>query len=393
VRVRTLELRLLALVLAALWTTAFAVVLLGYRPGGPIDLLVGIAAAPPIAIALAAVIWPPVARDERAFAAIAWLGITSLLVLVPSILGILGQVDAGGAQTLVPSAEAAYPWLVALATTAVFAGLGVARAVLGESAVRRRRLVRGIAFGASTAVLAGGLFAGAALANEVALRDRTIAISPFGPTDPAAALPDCGTALEIAPTARLEMRLTAEVDGRRYGDVTLAGVRAGRDVRWTGYVAGARQLGQVGAAMVNGRAWTLARNGDWQSTDTSALGDRDLDGQIARTALGSGNRAVAERHGIDVFDGARAQHCRIAVDGPTFRAAVPEVTLLVGDADLARFRGELDYWVFADGELGRVVGRVNGDAVDIANDAIQATIELRLEATDRGSSIRVAAPG
>ena len=49
-RVRTFELRLLAAVLTTLWTIAAGLVLLGYRPGGPIDLLVGLVAASPIPI-------------------------------------------------------------------------------------------------------------------------------------------------------------------------------------------------------------------------------------------------------------------------------------------------------------------------------------------------------
>ena len=43
VRVRVIELRILGAVLAALWLTTFALILLGYRPGGPVDVLVGLA--------------------------------------------------------------------------------------------------------------------------------------------------------------------------------------------------------------------------------------------------------------------------------------------------------------------------------------------------------------
>ena len=50
------------LVLAALWFVAFALVLLGYRPGGPVDLLVGLAAAGPILSPS----WPSPGRRSRA---------------------------------------------------------------------------------------------------------------------------------------------------------------------------------------------------------------------------------------------------------------------------------------------------------------------------------------
>ena len=91
VRVRTFELRLVAVVLTALWFLGALYVLLGYRPGGPIDGLVGAAATLPMAIALAAVFWPPVARSDRAFAVIVWLGLLAGLLLVPSIGGVLNQ--------------------------------------------------------------------------------------------------------------------------------------------------------------------------------------------------------------------------------------------------------------------------------------------------------------
>ena len=65
-RVRTIELRILGLALTALWTAAFLLVLLGYRPGGPIDLAVGLAAIGPIVVAVLAVAWPPVARGSPA---------------------------------------------------------------------------------------------------------------------------------------------------------------------------------------------------------------------------------------------------------------------------------------------------------------------------------------
>ena len=68
VRVRTIELRILAVTVAVLWLAAFGLVLLGYRPGGPVDILVGLAMIGPVLVAGAAVVWPPVARGDRAFA-------------------------------------------------------------------------------------------------------------------------------------------------------------------------------------------------------------------------------------------------------------------------------------------------------------------------------------
>ena len=39
------------------------------------------------------------------------------------------------------------------------------------------------------------------------------------------------------------------------------------------------------------------------------------------------------------------------------RAAFPEMAWFIGSADLHRWRGELDYWVFADRQVGQVAHR------------------------------------
>src|SRR6187401_2120588 len=142
-RVRAFELRLIGVALVVCWSIAAGLVLLAYRPGGPLDLLVGLLALTPIAIALAGVIWPPVARGDVAFPAIVWLGILALLCLVPSITGVVNQLLAFGSRTLLPSFEAAYPWLLALFATSLFSGFGIARRLQGGTAIRRRRLVAG----------------------------------------------------------------------------------------------------------------------------------------------------------------------------------------------------------------------------------------------------------
>ena len=82
----------------------------------------------------------------------------------------------------------------------------------------------------------------------------------------------------------------------------------------------------------------------------------------------------------------------MAVDGDTFVAAVPQVRWLVGDADLHRWRGQFDYWVFLDGQVGQVAGSVNGDAAGIKPAALLGTIELRLTATNRDENLVVRPP-
>ena len=82
-----------------------------------------------------------------------------------------------------------------------------------------------------------------------------------------------------------------------------------------------------------------------------------------------------------------------ALDGATFQAAFPQVGWLVGDADLSKWRAQLDYWIFLDGELGQVAGSANGEAAGIVPDALNGTIDLRLTATERGRDSVIYPPG
>jgi hypothetical protein len=392
VRVRTFELRLIALALAVCWVVAAAIVLIAYRPGGPIDVAVGAAALLPAVIAIAGVRWPPIARGNRAFAAMLWLAAGSLLVLVPSIADVIGQLGGRGVQTLLPSVEAAYPWVLGLVGTCLFTGFGMARRRLGEAAMRRRRLVRGITLAALLTLGSGLIFSAVAMGNELALRGHIAASSRFGPTDIDRDPPACDGAMGIGPSAQIGAEIDGTLDGRSMGSIQLGGQRTGADVRWLAYVATSRDLGVHGAATVGSDAWVRDPFGTWRRTTPAALGAVDLDLTAFRVALSPEARAAAGTQGVGVVEGARARQCRILVDGPTFRAAFPEVVWLVGDADLAHWRGQLDYWVFLDGQIGRIAGSVNGDAADIQQGALQATIRVDLTATDRGAPLPITPP-
>jgi hypothetical protein len=392
VRVRTFELRLIGLALAACWVVAAGIVLIAYRPGGPIDVAVGTAALLPALIAVAGVRWPPLARGNRAFAAMVWLAAGSLLVLVPSIADVIGQLGGGGAQTLLPSVEAAYPWVLGLVGTCLFTGFGLARRRLGEAAMRQRRLVRGIALAIVLASGAGLVFSAVAMGNELALRDRIASSSRFGPTDVDRDPPPCDGPMGIGPSARLGVELEGTLDGRSMGTIELGGDRDRANIRWLAYVATSRELGLRGVAEIGADAWIRDPYSAWRRSTPTEIGDVDLDLTAFRVALSPAARAAAGTQGIGVIEGARSRQCRILVDGPTFRAAFPQVAWLVGDADLARWRGHLDYWVFLDGQIGRIAGSVNGDAADIREGALQATIRVDMTATDRDADIRITPP-
>jgi hypothetical protein len=244
---------------------------------------------------------------------------------------------------------------------------------------------------ALTAVV-GSVFAAVAIGNDLAIRDHPVADSRFGPGDANREPPTCDDALAIGGTARVDVTLTGDVDGRTLGSVEIRGLRSHSDFRWFAYVATNAQLGQYGAARIAARGWQLAPATGWQSVDPAEVADDTLDAQVLDKALGRGVRAVAEMHGVSFFEGARARHCRVAIDGPTFRSAFPQTAWLVGSANLARWRGELDYWVFIDGELGQVSGSVNGDAGSIVDGGLQGNLRATMIATERDRPHDIPAP-
>lgn len=390
-RVRNFELRLIGSALLACWTVAGALILLTYRPGGPFDVVVGLTTLGPISIALAGVIWPPVARGDRAFPAIVWLGIVGLLCLVPSIVGVVDQLTAYGSQTLLPSVEAAYPWLIALLATSLFMGFGVARRIHGGMALRRRRLLAGLLIATVVTVISGGAFGGVAVANDLALRDKAATSSRFGPTE-GGEPPRCDSPLTAGTTARLHATIDGTVDLRPIGTVDLSGLRVGDDFRWLAYVATPRELGEHGSARLGEGAWVRTPRFGWRAAPLASVHADTLDLQALAVALDPGYRATAEDRGVEVLEGARARRCRIALDGDTFELAFPEVRWLVGEADLHRWVGELDYWIFLDGQIGQVAGSANGEAAGIVPDALQGTVNVLLTATERGRSFVVYPP-
>jgi len=392
VRVRRFELRLVGAALVAGWSVAGGLVLLAYRPGGPLDLLVGLTLAVPIAIAAAGMAWPPVTRGGGSFAAMVWLGIGALLCLIPSIVGLVEQLQAEGTQTLVPSAEAAYPWFLALAATSLFSGFGLSRRLRGPGALRRRRLADGALIAILLTLFSASLFAGAAMANELAVRDTVPASSRFGPTTPDGEPPVCNADLTAGPDARLAFGMSGTVDLRPIGSIDGVGTRSGDDFRWSAYVATDRRLGQAGAARIGSSAWSRDPGRSWSRTDPAKVADDSVDLRILATALDPGNRATAEDRGLEIIEGARARRCRVAVDGPTFAAAFPQVRWLVGDADLHRWRGELDYWVFMDGQLGQVIGSAGGEAAGFDPTGLLADVSVRMTATDRDRDLVVYPP-
>jgi hypothetical protein len=390
-RVRLFELRLVAVSLAGLWAVVATLLLVGYRPGGPADLLVGGSALVPFGVAAAAVAWPPAARGRLAFRLIASLGIATAIILVPSLAAIARQLVERGLQTLLPSVEAAYPWALAILGTSLFAGLGIARRLHGPSSARPGRLGTAIVIGGALALTSGGAVAGAVIINELALRDQPASGSRYGPTDPALLPPACDAPIEAGATAIATMRLEGRLDTRSLGSATVRGTRDGRDFRWLAEVTTTREVGLAGAAALDDRAWIRDPGTRWVGVPANQAAGQALDLAVVE-ALTPADRAAPEDLGLAYLEGARARRCRLTVDGATFRDAFPQVRWLVGSADLAAWRGTLEAWVFSDGQLGRVEGRLDGPGYDLADGAIRAEMDVVLDATHRGEPVNIVPP-
>jgi hypothetical protein len=205
----------------------------------------------------------------------------------------------------------------------------------------------------------GAAMAGATIANELALRDRPAIASRYGPTDLTLIPPTCDAPLAAGATAELTLDLAGTMDGGSLGVARVRGERSGRDFRWLAEVTTTRDIGLFGAAVAGSQAWIRQSDTRW---------------------------VPAPR------EGARARHCRVAVDGASFRGAFPQVRWLVGATDLADWRGEIDVWVFADGQLGRAEGRLGGPGFAISPGAIRVDLTATLTAIHRGDPVTITPP-
>ena len=392
-RVRQFELRLLAVTLTLFWALGALVVLATYHPGGPVDPLVGLAAALPLPVAVAAIVWPPLVRSDRVSAGIFWLGLVAALLLLPSIWA-LGQQIVQNTKSLQFSWEVVYPFVLALFATSLFSGVGISRQFISEVGLGRRRIGASVGFAVATTIVIGLLFAGVSLADNAALADKpTTASSRFGPTSASLVPPECRDSVVDAPTAQVDLDLWGDVDGQSLGTAGFVGVRSGIDVSWKGQVARGNVFGQYGTVLLDESGWTLQVDGSWKARTRNELGGDLLDLTVVQNALSLTNRATAEDRGFESVEGAPARRCRVAVDGPTFLATFPQMAWLSGPASVKAWRGQLDYWIFGDGEIGRVEGFVNGASQNILPHGLLATINVRMNAVDRGRAVTIKAPG
>jgi len=396
---RSLALRLLAALLLLLWVILAVAILVAYRPGGPADLLVGTAALFPAVVVAVSLIWPPADSDRRIRSVAIYLGLTSALLIAPLGLLVIDALLAGGRQSLLPSLEVAYAAVLAFGSTCAFTALGIARRLVPDPRHLPSRLLTASGIGTGLTVLGTIAFGGVAIANEQQLREQAAPVSVWGPTDPGLVPPSCHEPSGLGPTATVTIEASGAIDGEPVAQATISGERSGTSERWSGELQSRFDQGRLLYEAQGDRVlWSVDR-GDANARplgflETLGPSDLTLDGPVlaAVTRPEGEPGTVAEDLGFDLFDGATARHCRRAIDGPTALNAVPALRWIAGqDLDersdaLPDWRGEIDWWVFGDGQLGRAIVTVSGYPGEaFPATGVSAMLEAELSATHRGS--------
>jgi len=405
--------RILAAILTALWAATAIAIATAYRPGGPIDIVVALACFLPVLIADAGFVWPPVAVSQRHRAALVWLWIGAVLFAIPVLYGVGSSLTGGGPQSLVPSFEAAYAGIVALFLMALFSVVGLVHRRRGAELLERRALALSASLAVVLTIVVGIAFGFVALVNDQALRDEEPRGSRFGPTNPDLEPLFCDEPLKLGQDAVITIEAKSSLDNVDRGTAVLKGQRGGRGESWGGSWEGVDHEGQQAYLRVGPLAWLNDQSDDPHAPGTTwsevqpdpfdMLGAQPLtmDGpphSVVNVPRGS---IVAEDLGLEIIEGARARHCRTLMAGPAaLDTFLPLRWLLYGDSGppsdrvVSRWRGEMDWWVFADGELGLASVEVSGSRADTTWDAegVRAVLEARLEATHRERPVDVAAP-
>ncbi len=406
------QMRLLAVILTVLWAVTAVVIATAYRPGGPIDVFVALACFVPVAIADLGVIRPARKLSRPHRIALIWVWIIAVLFVIPVIYGIATTVTKDGPQGLLPSAEAAYAGAIALFAMSYFSTVGFVHQRLHARALERRAGLTTAVVAAGLTVVSGLAFVFVAVVNDHELRSETGSSSRFGPTDPQLLPPFCDEGVALGPNADITIEATSSVDTVERGSAVLAGQRGGRDESWGGSWDGPDGSGQQAYLRSGGLAWINDSSDDVQAPGTSwdetvpnpfgLLEDLDLtmDGPPHAVADAPRGTIVAEDLGIEHIEGARARHCRTLIDGSTALDTFLPLRWLLVDGSMVdgaafhSWRGELDWWVFGDGQLGLASVEVSGPRGDTSwdDDGVRAVLEARLEAVERDVPFDVAAP-
>ena len=404
--------RSLAATLVVLWAAIAIAIATAYRPGGPLDVVVALACFIPVFVADAGFVWPVTGLNQRHRIAMAWVWVAAVLLAIPILYGVASSLVADGPQSLVPSFEEGYAAALALIAMAFFSVVGLVHRRRAVAPLERHATWAAAGLAVVLTLVVGLAFVFVAVVNDQSLRRAEVSTSRFGPTDPDIEPPFCDEPIALGPSATVSLEATSSLDNEVRGRARIDGQRRGLDESWGGSWDGPDGSGQLAYRRLGERAWLNPSSDDprapgttWQQTEPdpfALLGRRSLtmDGPPHAVADVPRGSIVAEDLGLVVIEGARARHCRTFIDGNTALDTFLPLRWLLYDGyqatdnAIGRWRGEMDWWVFADGELGMATVEVSGTRAETEWDAegVRVVLQARLEATDRNGDLDVAAP-
>ncbi len=404
--------RSLAATLVVLWAAIAIAIATAYRPGGPLDVVVALACFIPVFVADAGFVWPVTGLSRRHRVVMVWVWIAALLFGIPILYGVVSTLVTDGPQSLVPSFEEGYAAALALIAMAFFSVVGLVHRRRAVTPLERKATWAAIGLAVLLTLVVGLAFVFVAVVNDQSLRRAEVSASRFGPTDPDIEPPFCDEPIALGPAATIFVEATSSLDNEVRGRARMDGQRNGLDESWGESWDGPDGSGQLAYRRVDGRAWLNPTSDDprspgttWQQTVPNPfdlLGRRALtmDGPPHAVANVPRGSIVAEDLGLVIIEGARARHCRTFIDGNTALDTFLPLRWLLYDGSQAadnaigRWRGELDWWVFADGQLGMASAEVSGSRAETDWDAegVRVVLQARLEATDREGDVQVAIP-
>jgi hypothetical protein len=406
------QMRLLAVVLVVLWAATAIAVAAAYRPGGPIDIIVVLACFLPVLVAAIGLEWPPNAERHRHRVALVWIWFAAVLLAIPVLYGVASTLAGGGPQNLVPSFEAAYAGLLAMFSMSFFSVIGFVHQRRGAVVFERTSTLwtAGLALLLSFAI--AGAFGLVALINDQDLRREEPLASRYGPVDPDLVPPLCDEPVTLGTNATITIEAQSSEDDRPRGTARLDGQRGGLDEVWGGSWWGPDGTGEAAYLRVGQLAWLNEDSDDpeapgttWRDVAPGLFGLADpaaltMDGPPHAIVSGPRGSIVPEDLGLEVLEGARARHCRTFINGSTALATFLPLRWLLHDdvatlsSGLDDWRGELDWWVFGDGELGAASVEVSGRRANTPwdSDGVRALLEAELSAVHRSRPVDVSAP-
>ncbi|CAN5251250.1 hypothetical protein BH24CHL7_BH24CHL7_02360 [soil metagenome] len=366
---RRLTLRILALLLAAMWVAVGLFVVVGPPAAATFNPVLAACPFLAAAVAGAAAITPgPMDGWVRRRLGV---GATAMLLTGGFAILLAGPDIVTGGPLLSLTPGAAYGAALAVAATTLFAVLGWVRG--------GGRLARASVLASLAAVVSGG---GLALAGGGA----------GGAASGTCAAPGA------ASSGRVEVVAEALVDGRAIGAVSLSGRRSHDAAEWTGELTGTARPGfAVEYIGRDGRAW-LRPHGDAAWSDPVDHPAPSLDAGVVAT-LGEFASLGAEDLGVEALDGMAARHCRIFIDGNVALEASPPLAWLAGGEPLVTprtlgvWRGTIDWWTDAASVLvlAKVtVGGLPPDAWDVRG--VHGLLRAELRVTERDTPQDIGEP-